>query len=185
MKKYFKKTIAIVLVFITIMACGVPAFAADRKTMMGYYASAETSFSKYSAGQGINRVFYLTTGKTNASRTLSLSQKAGSLSYSMGSPRVKNNVYQSYDIFVYNQNARKGTTYNWDWSKNKTIKLDKNTSYVITIYPAGISTVAIKYLSFLQRVCGYYYVTSPYYTISTVGSIRYSASDSLKIAYVK
>ncbi len=186
MKTYFKKTVAIVLLVLTVLSCGIPAFAAEQKHTVGQYASAATTYSKYSAGQGINRVFCVTTGKTSASRTLYLSQRAGSLSYNTGCvQRLKNKVYQSYDVFVYNQTARKGKDYNWDWSKNKTIKLDKNSRYIVVIYPAGIDTVARKYLNLWQRACGYYYGTIPYYTLTIAANIRYSSSDSLKIAYVR
>lgn len=163
----------------------VTAFAA---TTMGYYAAATSSSSTYGDNDPINRVFYIKTGSSSASRTLNFQQSAGEISYYMKSNTTKT-CMEKYRISMYNDDAKKFEgTYYWNWSKSTTIKLDKkNTNYIVFVYPEDFDTVLDKYLTtkiLKLRPIVYGYTKSPYFTITTSARISYSERDSIKIAGV-
>ena len=102
--KKFKRLSVLVLAVILAMNCfATTAFAA---TTMGYNAVATTSSSTYEDNAPINRVFYVKTGSSSASRTLKFEQTAGEISYYMYRNTTKN-CYQKYRIFVFNNGTKK------------------------------------------------------------------------------
>lgn len=182
--KLYKRLCVLVMALVMSWSClSVTAFAA---TTMGYNASATTSSSTYEDNAPINRVFYVKTGNSSASRTLKFQQTAGSIDYYMYRNTTKS-CFQKYRILVFNNDTGKSEgSFNWNWTKSMTIKLDKkNTNYTIIVYPEEFDTVLDKYLttSILRlRPIINGYKKSPHFTITTSASIKYSESDSIKIA---
>lgn len=185
MKKFKRLSVLMLTVILALTSFTTTAFAA---TTMGYNAVATTSSSTYEDNAPINRVFYVKTGSSSASRTLKFEQTAGEISYYMYRNTSKT-CYQKYRIFVYNNDTKKAeATYYWSWSKSTTVKLEKkNTNYTVFVYPEDFDTVLNKYLTTkilkLQPIINGY-VKSPHWTITTDATIKYSESDSIKIAGV-
>ncbi len=183
--KIFKKLSVLMLVVILAMNCFVTtAFAA---TTMGYNAVSTTSNATYDDNAPINRVFYVTTGSSTASRTLKFEQTAGTIGYYMYRNTTKT-CYQKFNILVFNNDTKKAVgSYNWNWSKSTSIKLPKNGNFTVIVYPEDFDTVVSKYLTtkiLNLRPIIYGYNKSPYWTIKTDAKIRYSEADSIKIAGV-
>ncbi len=183
-----KKLTAFLLILIIALSCSVTAFAAERKNTVGYYAVQQTFKSDvYDYNQPINSVLYVTTGKSSASRKLVFEQIAGSIDYWYSLLRTRNKeCMEKYRIAVYNDDKNKiEGTYYWNWSKRMTIKLkEKNTNYMIIVYPADFDTVLNKYFPSKFRPIINGYKESPYWTVTTTAKIKRSESDSLKIAGV-
>lgn len=148
--KKFMKMMAMVLALITTMSCF--ATTASAATTSGYNAVATVASSTYADNAPINRVFYVKTGTSSASRKLTFNQTAGEISYYMYRNTTKS-CMQKYRIFVYNDDTNKAEgTYYWSWTKSKTIKLDKkNTNYIIFVYPEDFDAVLNKYLKKKRR----------------------------------
>ena len=183
--KRFKKLSVLVLTVILAMNCFVTtAFAT---TTMGYNAVATTSSGTYEDNAPINRVFYVKTGSSTASRTLKFEQTAGEISYYMYRNTTKS-CMQKYRIFVYNNATNKAVaSYYWNWSKSTSIKLPKNGNFIVFVYPEDFNAVLDKYLTTkilnLRPIINGY-SKSPHWTIKTDAKIRYSETDSIKIAGV-
>lgn len=182
--KPYKRLYVLVMSLVMLWNClSVTAFAA---TTMGYDASATTSSSTYEDNAPINRVFYVKTGSSSASRTLKFQQTAGSISYYMYRNTTKS-CFQKYRVLVFNNdNGKSEGSFNWKWTKSMTIKLDKkNTNYTIIVYPEEFDTVLNKHLTtniLKLRPIIYGYQKSPHFTVSTSACITYSETDSYKIA---
>ncbi len=182
MRKFKRLSVLMFTVILAMNSFAVTAFAA---TTMGYNAVATTDSENYAKNAPINRVFYVKTGKSSASRTLKFEQRAGKISYYMYRNTTKS-CMQNYRIFVWNNDTN--TTvgkYYWNWSKKTSVKLPKNGNFMVIVYPSGFNTVKNKYLTTkilkLQPII-YGYSESPHWTVTTDATIKYSESDSIKIA---
>ena len=184
MKKLKKLTVLVMAVILVMNCFANTAFAA---TIMGYNAVATASSSTYEDNAPINRVFYVKTGSSTASRKLEFEQTAGEISYYMYRNTTKS-CFQKYRIFVYNDDTNKAVgSYYWNWSKSTSIKLPKNGNFIVFVYPEDFDTVLNKYLTTkilnLRPIINGY-SKSGHWTIKTDAKIRYSETDSIKIAGV-
>ncbi len=178
-KEIFKKIIMLTII-ISIVAGTQTAVLAAITHIRSYDAASLVNNKYYDENQPINRVFYIKTGSTSDERKLAFSQESGELSYYVAGT-MKKSCMSSYKIFAYNEDTGKGTTYKWAWTKNRTIKLDKNTNYTIIVYPASFNEVCKKYLPWLSM--NHDYNKSPRFTLkASVRKFSYSENDSRKIA---
>ncbi len=124
MKKISKRLLAVLITVISVISM---------------FSATALSSSAATSGGSSSATVYVTT-KANywypGSSSITLTQQKQTITYkklNSSKTKTKTGYYGRYDIKVYNVTKKKTTTVYWKGGKTKTISLDKNCQYQITV----------------------------------------------------